>query len=520
MYCKKCGNELSEKDKFCPKCGAAQEVTTALPFEPPVNQAAPPSSPNISFAKPKPNVNATAANTAKHPHVKKEMTKKRRSGIIAGLVLSIILIIGIILAVIFFSGSAFKVYKDLETGDYSDAISTYEVEVKDSPLQNMFANSLLKSYAEDVFTDFTKEKLEFEQACKILETLQQMGFKNAKEVYDRVVAENQSNISYEQGITYYENGDYENAIKELSKIADGNSNYSDAQEKLKALYPQYVSSVSEKAKSFAESGDYVEALSLISFALDILPKDGIDTSELTSTKDAYANSYKQQVMSESTNLLSAQKYAEAIEMANTALEVLSDDPEIKSLQSSCSSQYENYVINQIDQLTETYKFSEAEKLLNEALEILPDNTQLTAKKAELETKKPTSLASQTLINNDGWNWNQGSPSDPFGNDYSNASNYCIVINAWGAQVHYGEFRIYKKFSKLTGTLSPYTDMGENDAGYIQIYGDDNLLYTSPNITRKTDAFSINVDISNVDYLKIVVNGNYAKIILSDLMLYP
>ena len=39
MFCKKCGTQMSENQKFCPKCGAAAPITVEVNYNPPVQDA-------------------------------------------------------------------------------------------------------------------------------------------------------------------------------------------------------------------------------------------------------------------------------------------------------------------------------------------------------------------------------------------------------------------------------------------------------------------------------------------------
>lgn len=84
-----------------------------------------------------------------------------------------------------------------------------------------------------------------------------------------------------------------------------------------------------------------------------------------------------------------------------------------------------------------------------------------------------------------------------------------------------EYRVYGNYSKITMTIAPDKDLGENDACCIQVYADDVLIKTSPTITRKTDAVQFSVSIEGAEYIKIVHGGEYwGKLILSNIQLWP
>lgn len=204
MYCKKCGSKLSEKDKFCTKCGAPQNVTVSLMFETKTEDAIDSSVTKDDF-HPKPNLDAIPVEKCQQPALTKA-TKKHTIGIIIGVILSIFIIIAVLLSVLFFSGSAYKVYNNLKDENYSEAVSIYETEVKDNYIQNMFANLLLRSYERKILSEFVLGNIEIEEVDKIFETLYQIGFEDLKEVYDEELLYNQSDIYNEQNTSAYTNG--------------------------------------------------------------------------------------------------------------------------------------------------------------------------------------------------------------------------------------------------------------------------------------------------------------------------
>ena len=121
----------------------------------------------------------------------------------------------------------------------------------------------------------------------------------------------------------------------------------------------------------------------------------------------------------------------------------------------------------------------------------------------------------------GFTWNDGVPADPFGNSYADAVNY-VILHGNSHHYHYelsAEYKVDKKYTKLSFTISPYSDFGEDASSYLQIYVNDVLRYTSDIITRKTGQKNVLLDISDANTLKIVVRkGDYGCLMLSDVKL--
>ena len=114
-------------------------------------------------------------------------------------------------------------------------------------------------------------------------------------------------------------------------------------------------------------------------------------------------------------------------------------------------------------------------------------------------------------------------SDPRGNTYSNAYVFWaeyFTLNTGGGYYDkpYLEKYLGGKYSDLSLKIIPYKDFdkyNKNVEAYVKIYADEKLIYTSANITRKTDCEEVNLSIEDVNYLRIELNAgtdltNYYK----------
>ncbi|MPM67299.1 hypothetical protein SDC9_114221 [bioreactor metagenome] len=73
------------------------------------------------------------------------------------------------------------------------------------------------------------------------------------------------------------------------------------------------------------------------------------------------------------------------------------------------------------------------------------------------------------------------------------------------------YRINGDYSRFTGTIFiDYEYRASKTSCYVKIYGDDNLLYTSPKMTGGVLPEDFSIDISNVVELKIEINGTWAS----------
>ena len=123
----------------------------------------------------------------------------------------------------------------------------------------------------------------------------------------------------------------------------------------------------------------------------------------------------------------------------------------------------------------------------------------------------------------GWSWNEGSPGDPFGTDYSSSKNYAILSHVYdyGEDIKSAEYRLDEKYYKVTGQIAPHTSFEEDESAYLQIYVDDELVYMSETITIKQIPQKFEIDVNNAKFIKFVVNlaGYGSNIIISDVLLW-
>lgn len=551
----------------------------------------------------------------------------KKAKIIVISVLSVILVLGITLAVLFFTGSPYSIYKDMQDQKYSSATSEYRREVKDSFLNELILDALLngevdkavenynssewdyytskehldalikmefdeatdklneitESYASNIVTKYNNSEidyntakqelinlknsgyeaagtkldeitedyansiieqyqngsLEYTEAENTLNALKTDGYTKADDLIVEITAIENSNIALDKGNDYYENGDYEEAIKELSKIPEDSENYEEAQVKLDQAYTAYIDSTVETINKYNTQKKYKEAIQYANAAYDILP-DGVNTSKLDTVKEESLTAYKTEISNKVTKLTSESKYSEAfnvideaisfddneyfqtlkttteknyitlitntvngfevsgdyvsaIETIETADELVKSDPYFTDKLNELKDSYRNQVVSNADSALKLKGYKEAIQIIYEGLDVLPNDSELLAKIDEYEEYKPISIESFTVTaSNDGYDF-YSSKSDPRGE----VNTDVLYLES------YVEFYIGGKYSKLVATIDPYQYFRTSIyAGtQLKIYADDELVYSSPTITYKTDDLEISVDIKNANYIR-------------------
>lgn len=137
---------------------------------------------------------------------------------------------------------------------------------------------------------------------------------------------------------------------------------------------------------------------------------------------------------------------------------------------------------------------------------------LVSKNKNYDANKVSLLAFEP-VNQDDWHPNEGTLKDSLGNTYTVNLDY-LILN----QGDYGEYYTNEKFSKLQFKLVPHETMRQDSAAVIKVFADDLLVFTSDEMTRKSEAETYTVDINNSKFIKIVcesIHGYDPNVLILD-----
>lgn len=565
-YCTSCGKELSDQAKFCTGCGkkcsddiSEKNQPAPVPQEPdhaeelagaaPVNREETVLSDDgipegrihqeTIVLKSKPEQKSTSNESS----VKKK--KKRSKGkMILFSILCVLLVAAIaaaVLVVFWYTSTEQQVLRALDNGNYDAALEIVLTDVSASESDAL--ESKLKERITNIRTGFTDGSIEYASARMELETIGKMKIKgisaDLREVQTYVDNLNQSRTDFATAESFFTTGDYAEAIGHYQSVIEEDANYETAVKKLGEAVSKYRDEVLTKAAEFADAELYSDAITLLNEALSTIPNDTKITEQIRIYEKSNSEKLRADALAVAAEFARNGDYLRALQSLDSAIKSQGSNAELVSAYNKYCDQYVSQVISAADGKVAEKDFDGAISLLNAALKNLPGNESLRAKMNEVDSKKPVLLSTMTAING-GWKWNQGTPTDPFNNDYSAARNYAIIEA--GSQVEYNaddhtyytyaEYRLYGDYSFIGGVIAPYTSTKDGSAAYIQIYADDELVYTSPDVGRKTDAVQFSVNISGAEYIMMYVvlknDGSnyygsyryYSSLILSDIQLWP
>lgn len=429
---------------------------------------------------------------------KKKMSKGKKAKIIAISVLSGIVALAIALAVMFFSSAAYGVYRDMNSDEFEDALTEYRSEVKDSFVQEMLLDMLLKDRVSEVATEYENGKIDYDDAIAELNALDEMGFDGAREKIDEITVSNDSVNALAKADEYYENGDYENAISEYSKVPESNENYDEAQNKLNQVYADYINSTVETAKKHNSSKNYKQAVQVVNTAYDILP-DSVDTTELDTVKEESLASYKTEVANEVTGLTEESKWSEAFDLIDEAI-AFDDNEYFHGLKTSTQDNYIKTITTTVQGHLNNKKYVTALTVTEDALLVLPGNADLLELKKTVEEKTPTFLDELFVVDSNGYEYKKDVVTDSFGFDHNGYHS----INCGNYSTGYAIYNLNKQHSTLQFSLIAFTNTRSNKNFKISIFIDDVLTKTINDYSKTTGMKDVTLDVTGATKVEIRV----------------
>lgn len=112
---------------------------------------------------------------------------------------------------------------------------------------------------------------------------------------------------------------------------------------------------------------------------------------------------------------------------------------------------------------------------------------------------PVGLDSLYLIDSSSYRYQSGSITDSFGNSYASEHLFYALSNG---NEGYSIFNLNGRYSKFTGTLITPKGSSNNCNYYINIYVDNNLVYSKSGITITTGKINFNINVQGGQQLTI------------------
>lgn len=193
------------------------------------------------------------------------------------------------------------------------------------------------------------------------------------------------------------------------------------------------------------------------------------------------------------------KYAEALEALKAVQKY--NDESVKTLYTSIYDEFLNKVLADAESALKASGHKAAISKLDEYSSYFSSDKKFTDKKDYYAGLAPVNLTEMEYFSRSSWSNNvETVAKDHLGNEFSN----CFVEAVGNCGADYVEYYVNGKYVSISGTIAASENQYVHEIGRVEIFADDELVYTSKNVTAKTDPFDFKVDISGKKYIKIKV----------------
>lgn len=264
---------------------------------------------------------------------------------------------------------------------------------------------------------------------------------------------------------------------------------------------EQIDYIISEAEALASKEDYEGALSKVKDGLVDYPK----SDELQNKADEYTEALnvqiKEKTLDEAKSFADSGDYVSAITLIKNAQETQGDDVDYQNAFKTYSSAYKTEVIASADAFALQGNYDDAIVLLKSAQDTIGKKEDLSNKIAEINNSKPVydELTSLKVIDSSYYYKQYESLIlDTYGNAYNNVGTFREC------GTHHATYYTAGKYATLYGTIAAPDSIGGGDdvAITVNIYADDKLIQTIPSITRITKPVNIELDITGADTVKI------------------
>lgn len=389
---------------------------------------------------------------------------------------------------------------------------------------------------------------------------------NANKPLSNGMTQDQGDTILAEGVAYYEDGNFEQAIECLTQLPSDSKQHEKAQSIIEKSMQEYKAAIIEKATNYVDVGNYDAAISLIKNAETFLPNDSdlgklyqdtYRTSVLASAEsyiengdlsvamsvlesglkalpndvvlqDKYAAvfaEYKalvcQNAISAANEYVAANDYPSAIAALNDAIEELGNDAELEAKQAAVISEYKNIIIEKSQNALADTGYIDAMAVINEGLSVLDNDSEFLSMLDEYKSYAPLYLSYddaysmneflQTDISDNTW------LTDNYGTTYTSDRVICNKSSGLFSGEGTIQYYLASQYKTLTGTVYvPDVSKSLNTNSllvtlpYVQVWGDDALLYELNSLVNTDKPVNFNIDISNVEFLVIKIYGGWFR----------
>ncbi|MED9905188.1 MAG: zinc-ribbon domain-containing protein [Lachnospiraceae bacterium] len=302
MFCRNCGEKITDEGMFCPRCG--YQVRHSVTTEPVISVKC-----NIRQG-------GSVLQGMKKQHYPKE-TRKKRLVILIAVLFCIIFCTGAALGARWYWSAEQKIIRALDKEDYEEA---YNIFMKAEDADASYLKDALSEHIETLQVQFLNEEIDYATADEELQMIERMKLsgirQQVREARAYLIEINLSKTAFQTAENFAAEGKYAEALIQYRNVLKDDIHYREAQEGLINAGELYRSMILEQVNADKTEEKYNEALLKLQEALSIMPEDLAFAEEIAALEreieeqNSMASGNEQKVYEEASGgqILSGESY--------------------------------------------------------------------------------------------------------------------------------------------------------------------------------------------------------------------
>lgn len=287
--------------------------------------------------------------------------------------------------------------------------------------------------------------------------------------------------------------DYSSAITILKAALTSMPDDVELQTALENATSQYKSDYLARINALITEGKNTDASALLQTALQIFPNDNEFLSKASTLQTS-------NLLGEATTKEMQGDLEGAIAVIQSAEATIGQNPTVIETLNRLEANFKQQVIANAKQIYDTNGYLEAAQAIQKGITVLPSDPELQTLKQDYLDMAPVDLLSLNDFDHGGSPTVQNAVQDNLGEDYEHALNFYHYSSSDDTYITY---KVSAGYRKLTGVVFiGFNRRSHEKTRYIEIYGDDILLYTSPAMSKGVEPAEFSIDITGVDKIRI------------------
>ncbi len=393
----------------------------------------------------------------------------------------------------------------LEDSDYDEAFEIYDenkFEQKDvAKIEDMLSDEI-----ENIKARYIDKEIGFDEAITLVDKLKKFELSElnvAIEDFEEFAGKlKESRNYYDLAEKFYESEEYKKAIDNYEQVWEMDPDYEGVVEKIKNVKSEYKEKALSEADEYIKKADYKNAVDVLEGALEVIEVDSDLNYQLTMCKEWEEEAEIEEVLAKANEHFVAGEYEKAINVLKGGLR----DYNYASNISDKMSEYEVKILEkalaEAETVFETSGHLAAIDKLNEYSSLVGTKTEFVSELEYYKGLDPDWLSELDVFaasDDNEFIFKKGLGKDELGNEFL---DYLEIYYDFDSSKGWYEYHVNKEYASFSGRIGYYGSTSSGKGMKFLVYADDILVYESATMYPKSEPITFNVDLTNVNFLKI------------------